>query len=249
MKWDVWIIYAAEEKLPIAGPLVQALKARNYQVGEKVLAPGFHLEPLLAHGLAEARYAVLILSPAVFRLEGMAQELARLEELEDAEQRLFVLHWRADKAAQPAYSGLLPTGASPRTSTADRAIADLVRRIERADSLERASPPLATETSLQETTELAAYSHAGRSGRSEDVDFLMAALETAGQLEATRLADYALGLVRSQPGRERIEHYLFHGTARQRNYAALYFKRRGQRGLLQRAVEEGYVDEEQAFSK
>lgn len=89
---------------------------------------------------------------------------------------------------------------------------------------------------------------AGR-GRSSDVDFLMEQLHDAEVLVQFKLIDYALGLVDSAEGAARIHHFLFSGTPTQRNYAALYFKRRGITDVLEEAVQAGCIDAVQAFSK
>jgi hypothetical protein len=82
------------------------------------------------------------------------------------------------------------------------------------------------------------------------VDAIMALLLDAPSLSATRLADYALSLVQTRPGRGRIEHYLFHAPdAIQRNYAALYFKRRGDAARVRRAFDLGLIDALQAFAE
>lgn len=88
----------------------------------------------------------------------------------------------------------------------------------------------------------------GRSGRPEDVDFLMDVLVRETHLGSTKLVDYVLGLVGPGTGQERIHWYLFNGTQIQRNYAALCFKRRGDKKTLQNAVSAGKIDRLQAFS-
>jgi hypothetical protein len=57
--------------------------------------------------------------------------------------------------------------------------------------------------------------------------------------------------VQTSHGQERIRHYLFEGTERQREYAALYFKRIGGKGrpLLAEAFHQGKIDYAQAFAK
>lgn len=89
----------------------------------------------------------------------------------------------------------------------------------------------------------------GKSGKNEDVDTLMRALIEQDDFATSRLVDFALGLVDAPDGVARVRHYLFHGAPRQRNYAALYFKRRGHFALLEEAVTRGAVDWEQAFSR
>lgn len=89
----------------------------------------------------------------------------------------------------------------------------------------------------------------GNSGKIEDVDRLMDALALKDDLATTKLVDYALGLVDTREGRARLRHYLFNGSQQQRNYAALYFKRRGLVDLLNEAVALGMIDQAQAYSK
>lgn len=88
----------------------------------------------------------------------------------------------------------------------------------------------------------------GISGRKMDVDCLMEALISRDDLATSRLVDFALSLVNTREGIARLNEYLFNGTQMQRNYAALYFKRRGQVDLLDEAVAQGRIDREQAYS-
>ncbi|MUG97547.1 hypothetical protein F7734_36575 [Scytonema sp. UIC 10036] len=89
----------------------------------------------------------------------------------------------------------------------------------------------------------------GRTGAASDVDTLMESLENDQNSATFKLVDYTLGLVNTPQGKERIQHYLFNGTQRQRNYAALYFKRLGAKDILASAVKQGCIDRVQAFSK
>ncbi len=88
----------------------------------------------------------------------------------------------------------------------------------------------------------------GNSGGEEDVDVLMKELIENDDLTTIKLVDYALSLVTTRPGSARIRHYLFNGQARQRNYAALYFKRRGNTTLLEEAFGQGKIDSLQAYA-
>ena len=88
----------------------------------------------------------------------------------------------------------------------------------------------------------------GISGRREDVDYLMGLLAHDDSIALIKQVDYALGFVRSWPGRERLCEYLFEGVQIQRNYAALYFKRAGHSDLLEQAFNDGRIDCEQAFA-
>jgi hypothetical protein len=88
-----------------------------------------------------------------------------------------------------------------------------------------------------------------QTGTKADIDFLMTYLESGGAFLLNKMIDYALGLVSSMEGRERIRHYLFHGSNIQRNYAALYFKRKGETGIIEEAVNQGCIDKIQAYSR
>jgi hypothetical protein len=89
----------------------------------------------------------------------------------------------------------------------------------------------------------------GSAGSAADVDFLMAALATCDDLATTRLVDYALSLVETEEGVARLQHYLFNGTQRQCNYAALYFKRLDEYPLLAEALAQGKVDALQVYGR
>jgi hypothetical protein len=83
-----------------------------------------------------------------------------------------------------------------------------------------------------------------------DVDRLMEELVRATTLAACKQLDFALSQVESSAEtRDRIRHFLFHGELVQRNYAALWFKRRGLVKVLEQAVRRGLIDRVQAFSK
>jgi hypothetical protein len=89
----------------------------------------------------------------------------------------------------------------------------------------------------------------GLAGAAHDVDALMHALCAHDDVATSRLVDFALGLVETRDGAARLRHYLFHGAPTQRNYAALYFKRRGRVALLDEAVQQGKIDAVQAYSR
>ena len=88
-----------------------------------------------------------------------------------------------------------------------------------------------------------------RIGRTENITYLMDALEKSTTFSGRKLIDYALGQVTSMDGQNQIQHYLFHGSPVQRNYAALYFKRRGNQTMINQAVQQGCIDEIQGNSK
>ena len=88
-----------------------------------------------------------------------------------------------------------------------------------------------------------------QSGTVSDIDYLMQKLDTDSSFTASKLIDYALTLVSSDEGANRIKHFLFNGSQVQRNYAALYFKRRGANQLIDKAVQLGCIDTMQAYLK
>ncbi len=88
-----------------------------------------------------------------------------------------------------------------------------------------------------------------RSGKTVDVDVLLGSLHINQNFLRCKLVDYALGLVSTPEGRERIRHFLFNGNKIQRNYAALYFKRLGAGHILDEAVEKGCIDTTQAYAE
>lgn len=96
---------------------------------------------------------------------------------------------------------------------------------------------------------LTALESCARSGLPCAVDHLMSHVHTASPFRLLKMVDYTLGLVDSVEGCARLRHYLFCGEVMQRNYAALYFKRRGMTELLQEAVDMGCIDPVQAFSR
>jgi len=89
----------------------------------------------------------------------------------------------------------------------------------------------------------------GRAGTPAAVDLLMAALVEQDDFATSRLVDFALSQVETRAGKERLRDYLFQGSPRQRNYAALYFKRRGWVDLLDEAVAQGKIDGLQAYAQ
>ncbi len=105
------------------------------------------------------------------------------------------------------------------------------------------SPPVAGKQNLMDLREYAQI------GRKQDIDHLMAILRDDPNFVTCKLIDYALSLVETREGVQRLKYYLFRGVQIQRNYAALYFKRKGFKPLLREALSRGCIDEQQAFSK
>ena len=88
----------------------------------------------------------------------------------------------------------------------------------------------------------------GMSGSVEDVKEIMSVLEQKDDIASSKLIDYALSLVKKPEGIETIRHYLFQGNETQSNFAALFFKRKGNLEVLKEARALGRIDDIQAFS-
>lgn len=89
----------------------------------------------------------------------------------------------------------------------------------------------------------------GESGNAEDVDFIIDHLNESSTFAMTRYVDFALGRVENHDGIQRIEYYLFNGRQIQRNYCSLFFNRRGDWEIVKKALNEGLIDETQAFAR
>ncbi len=98
-------------------------------------------------------------------------------------------------------------------------------------------------TSLFESIKSKAYR-----GFSSDIDSIMTELDN-GDLPISRAVDFYLGFVVNQEGVKRLSNYLFSGTQIQRNYCALYFERRDDWDLINRAYKKGCIDFIQAYSR
>ncbi|MGV0104733.1 HEAT repeat domain-containing protein [Nostoc sp. DSM 114160] len=156
------------------------------------------------------------------------QRIAALEEaLKYGEAGLELVIWALDdklwKVRQAAYSLL----ASRPEPIVQEILQDYSHKIDRYD----------------------AFVAMARAGGVSDIDTLMENLENDRTSATCKLVDFTLSLVDTPQGQDRIRHYLFNGTQIQRNYAALYFKRRGAKKILKEAVNQGCIDKLQAFSK
>ena len=101
----------------------------------------------------------------------------------------------------------------------------------------------------KETLSIERLAELAQSRKSSNVDMIMAYLNESQTLANCKKIDYVLSLIDCRNMRLRLKHYLFNGTEIQRNYAALYFKRRGSTEILKEAVHQRCIDEKQAFSR
>jgi len=86
-------------------------------------------------------------------------------------------------------------------------------------------------------------------GDPDDIDFIMQNLNSESTFAMTRFVDFSLGLVTNKKGIAQIEYYLFNGSQIQRNYSSLFFNRRGDWQIVQKAFKLGLIDEIQAFAR
>jgi len=86
-------------------------------------------------------------------------------------------------------------------------------------------------------------------GRARDIDEVLALLDDSVELPVTKAVDLYLGQVSNPEGIERIEYCLFNGTQIQRNYCTLFFARRNEWKVVNRAYDLGLVDWIQAYSR
>ncbi len=86
-------------------------------------------------------------------------------------------------------------------------------------------------------------------GDPEDVDDIMSELSYEADLVLTRKIDFALSLVATEQGIERIRYYLFNGTLIQWNYACLFLNRIDEWEPVKEAFKQGLIDEIQAYAR
>jgi hypothetical protein len=93
------------------------------------------------------------------------------------------------------------------------------------------------------------YIPMAQAGTAADIDAIMADINADMSIAVSKIIDYSLSFVTSEPGLERMAYYLFNGTQIQRNYCTLFFNRRGDWPLVKMAFDMGLIDAIQAFSR
>jgi hypothetical protein len=93
------------------------------------------------------------------------------------------------------------------------------------------------------------YIPMAKSGTPADIDAIMSDTTMEMSIAVSKIIDYSLSFVESEPGLERMAYYLFNGTQIQRNYCTLFFNRRGDWPIVKKAFEAGLIDAIQAFSR
>ena len=80
------------------------------------------------------------------------------------------------------------------------------------------------------------YIPMAKSGTPADIDAIMSDTTMEMSIAVSKIIDYSLSFVESEPGLERMAYYLFNGTQIQRNYCTLFFNRRGDWAHRQKSV-------------
>jgi DNA-binding MarR family transcriptional regulator len=88
-----------------------------------------------------------------------------------------------------------------------------------------------------------------KSGSPYDVDCVLAFLDEMVDIPTTKFVDYYLGTITNVEGIKRIGFYLFNGTQIQRNYCTLFFLRRDEWEIVNKAYTLGLIDYKQAYSR
>jgi hypothetical protein len=86
-------------------------------------------------------------------------------------------------------------------------------------------------------------------GRIQDIDTVVALLDQDLDIPTTKAIDFYLGQVATPGGVRRLEYYLFNGSQIQRNYCTLFFARRNDWRLVNKAYDMGLIDWIQAYSR
>jgi DNA-binding MarR family transcriptional regulator len=86
-------------------------------------------------------------------------------------------------------------------------------------------------------------------GSTQDIDRVLEYLTADIDIPTTKVVDFYLGTVTNPEGVRRIEYYLFHGTQIQRNYCTLFFSRKNEWQIVNKAYGMGLIDAAQAYSR
>jgi hypothetical protein len=79
------------------------------------------------------------------------------------------------------------------------------------------------------------------------IDTMMQSLEEEGD-KMGKIVDQSLSLVQTPEGQNRIKHYLFNGTQKQKDYATRYFKDKGRKDILVEAYQLNSLKAEKSLS-
>lgn len=80
------------------------------------------------------------------------------------------------------------------------------------------------------------------------IDTMMHNLETDDSGETSDRIDPSLSLMATPQGQHRLQHYLFNGTEKQRQYAADYFQKKGKKDIIAEAQRRRFLEKHPPLS-
>lgn len=135
MEWDVFISHAGEDKMDVALPLAERLRAEGLRVwlDRFELTVGDSLRQSIERGLAGSRFGVAIISPYFLQKHWPQAELDGLAAREEAGIKVILPVWhRVDESAIRAQSPMLAGRLAATTDKGiDHVVSELLRAIRR----------------------------------------------------------------------------------------------------------------------
>ncbi len=145
MSWDFFISHAyGEDKADVARPLADMLRAKGYEVwyDEYTLTVGDNLRSSIEQGLAQSRYAVVVLSPSFFAKKWTNLELDGLFALERTGEKRILPVWHnvsaTDVEAHSSFMAMRPSG-HPRPTPAF--VVEMIEQAMQKEASDNASQP------------------------------------------------------------------------------------------------------------
>lgn len=146
--WDVFLSYASEDRDHVARPLANYLIRQGLAVwfDELELRIGDSLRERIDHGLAQSRFAAVVLSKAFFRKHWTARELSGFVQREAAGEKVILPIWYdVDESAVRQFSLPLADRIGVPWSLGLDVVATRLMAVIRPD----ASPKIASEAALE----------------------------------------------------------------------------------------------------
>lgn len=132
-EWDIFLSHASEDKEDFARPLAHALRSKGLRVwfDEFMLKVGDSLRRSIDRGLSQARYGVVIISPAFLKKEWPQKELDGLVAREISGRKVILPVWHnLDASLLARYSSLLADRLATSSSKGlNQVVADLLGAI------------------------------------------------------------------------------------------------------------------------
>ena len=146
MNWDFFISHATEDKVDVARPMAEMLRANGFKVwyDEYTLTIGDNLRRSIEHGLAESQFGIVVLSQSFFAKKWTQLELDGLFALERPGEKRILPVWHNVTAADvERFSSLMAMRLGVPTSIG---IEQVVKKIVEAVRREREGADVPTST-------------------------------------------------------------------------------------------------------